>query len=92
MKTEQQIIDFLNKYTDQEVAELLDEEIINWVEEDWDEDYESEYDWYIDHNNKEAEDAIIDFLKKEISIFCEGKIPENIDVCELIKNKFDILN
>jgi hypothetical protein len=92
MKTEQEIIDFLNKYTEQEICEELDNEIINWIEEDWSENYESEYEWYIDHNNKEAEDKILESLKNEIEIFCGGLIPENIDVYGLIKNKFDILN
>ena len=56
----EELLNYLNQnFDEQKVAEMLDEEIINWVDADWEEDYESEYDWYIDHNNNEAEDEII---------------------------------
>ena len=42
------------QFSDEEVISNYDEEILNWVEEDWADDYDSEYDWYIDHNNGEA--------------------------------------
>ena len=48
------------EYSDSEVAERYDDEIINWVDSDWEDDgYDSEYDWYIDHNNGEAQDVVI---------------------------------
>ena len=48
------------EYSDREVAERYDDEIINWVDSDWEDDgYDSEYDWYIDHNNGEAQDVVI---------------------------------
>jgi hypothetical protein len=57
------------KYSEQEVAEMFDEEILNWVDPNWEEDYESEYDWYIYHNNDEAQDVVIEqiinWYKKE---------------------------
>jgi hypothetical protein len=49
------------------VVEMLDEEIINWVDDVWEEDgYDSEYDWYIDHMNGEAEDVIRDIIINSI--------------------------
>jgi hypothetical protein len=33
-----------------------------WVEDGWEDDYESEYDWYIDHSNEEAQDVVISEL------------------------------
>lgn len=50
------------KYSEDEVASKYDDELLNWVDSDWenDGDYESEYDWYIDHNNGEAQDVVID--------------------------------
>ena len=47
------------EYSDDEVASRYDLEIMEWVDPDWEEDYDSEYDWYIDHNNGEAQDVVI---------------------------------
>jgi len=49
------------EYSDDEVAARYDDEMMNWIDSDWEEDgdYESEYDWYIDHNNGEAQDVVI---------------------------------
>lgn len=47
------------EYSDNEVASRYDLEIMEWVDPDWEEDYDSEYDWYIDHNNGEAQDVVI---------------------------------
>lgn len=47
------------EYSDNEVASRYDLEIMEWVDPDWEEDYECEYDWYIDHNNGEAQDVVI---------------------------------
>jgi hypothetical protein len=47
------------EYSDNKVASRYDLEIMEWVDPDWEEDYESEYDWYIDHNNGEAQDVVI---------------------------------
>lgn len=58
-----------DKYSDMDVAQMFDEELLEWVDPDWEDEYESEYDWYIDHNNGEAQDvvieSIIDWYKKE---------------------------
>jgi len=56
-----------DKYSDEEVTEMFDEEISNWTPIDgYDEDdYESDYEWYCDHNNGEAEDAIYENFKVE---------------------------
>ena len=63
------------KYSEEEVAEIFDNEILEWVDPDWEDEYESEYDWYIDHNNGEAQDVVIEQIinwyrseyKKELS-------------------------
>ena len=49
------------EYSEDEVSARYDLEILEWVEPDWEEDgnYDSEYDWYIDHNNGEAQDVVI---------------------------------
>jgi len=50
------------EYSENEVATKYDDELLNWVDSDWEEDgdYDSEYDWYIDHNNGEAQDVVIE--------------------------------
>lgn len=49
------------EFSDNEVSARYDNEIMEWVDSDWEEDgnYESEYDWYMDHNNGEAQDVVI---------------------------------
>lgn len=47
------------EYSDSEVSTRYDLEILEWVDPDWEDDYDSEYDWYIDHNNGEAQDVVI---------------------------------
>lgn len=46
-------------FSEDKVCEMFDEEVLEWVDKDWEDDYESEYDWYVDHNNGEAQDTII---------------------------------
>lgn len=77
------------------VTEMFDNELLEWVDSDWEEDgYESEYDWYIDHNNGEAQDAIITQIIDWYSIEFKKKL--NMDQhCELfdsIKLAYDCLN
>jgi len=59
------------KYSEMDVAEMFDQELLEWVDPDWEEEYESEYDWYMDHNNSEAQDvvieSIINWYKKEFN-------------------------
>lgn len=63
------------QYSEEKVAEMFDNEILEWVDPDWEDEYESEYDWYMDHNNGEAQDVIIEQIinwyrseyKKELS-------------------------
>lgn len=50
------------EYSEEKVAEMFDEELLEWTDPDWEEDYESEYDWYIDHNNGEAQDVVIEHV------------------------------
>jgi hypothetical protein len=48
------------QFSDDTICNMLDEEILEWVDSDWIEEYESEHDWYVDHNNREAEDIVIE--------------------------------
>lgn len=48
------------EFSEDKVSKMLDEEILEWVDSDWQDDFDSEYEWYVEYNNKEAEDVIID--------------------------------
>ena len=67
----QQVTDYIkNEYSEGEVIQMIDEEITsgNWVDEDWDEggEYASEYEWYQEFGNGEAEDVVSSSIRKEI--------------------------
>jgi len=88
----EELLNYLRQnFDEQKVAEMLDEEIMNWVDADWKEDYESEYDWYIDHNNNEAEDEIVNQIKNEVKKALPN-LPTEIDVFDVIKEVFPILD
>ena len=82
------------QFSDEEVISNYDEEILNWVEEDWADDYDSEYDWYIDHNNGEAQDVvvsdIINWYKGEFSK--ELSLDEYSDLYDAIKSEYGLIN
>lgn len=47
-------------FSEESVCQMFDEEVLEWVDDDWSDESESEYDWYMDHNNGEAQDVVID--------------------------------
>lgn len=72
--TAEEVMEQIEKdYTAMDICQNLDDEIMNWVDSDWEDDgeYDSEYDWYIDHNNKEAEDAVFDNMLREYGLAYE---------------------
>lgn len=80
------------KYSEEEVAEMFDQELLEWVDPDWEEDYESEYDWYIDHNNGEAQDVVIEniinWYKKEYNK--KLSIDEHSELFDEIKSHYNL--
>ena len=60
-----------------DIYELFDNEILEWTEDDWQEDWESEYDHYIDIGNGEAEDVIFSKIVSDCEIFFNIKLNEN---------------
>jgi hypothetical protein len=73
-----------NNFSTVEITDRLDNEIINWIEDGWEEEgYSCEFDWYNNMCNNEAEDVIvgelIDYgiekynnkLKLSIDEYCE---------------------
>ena len=80
-----------NNYNEDFIDDMIDDEIINWVDDNWKDEYDSEYDWYIDHNNGEAEDVVRNDIINAITINIKN-IPENIDLDQLIRNKYNQLD
>ena len=88
----EELLNYLKEnFTQEKVAEMLDEEILNWVAPDWEEDYESEYDWYVDHNNKEAEDEVINQIIIEVKNALPN-LPNEIDMYDVIKELYPDLD
>ena len=55
----EKILETIKKeYPELRVCELLDEEIPNWLDEGWEEDFDEPYDAYCEYGNGEAEDAV----------------------------------
>ncbi len=79
-------------FSEEEVMGEYDNEMLNWIEEDWEDDYESEYDWYIDHNNGEAQDVVIsdmiNWYKKDSNK--ELSIDEYSDLHDAIKSEYNL--
>ena len=84
-----------DKFTEEQVIDMFDNEVLEWVDDDWADEYDSEYDWYIDHNRGEAQDVIIDQLvdwyDKE---FGNNSLTQDnkSDLIDRIKEDYDALN
>lgn len=82
------------KFDEDKVIEMYDNEMLEWVDPDWQDDYESEYDWYMDHNNGEAQDVIINHMinwfKVEYNKSLDGD--EYTDLFNKIKEEYHILS
>lgn len=88
---EQQIIQFLQeRYPTDVVDDLFDDEVLNWVDEDWEEDYDSEYDWYVDHNNREAQEVVIIAIEKDIKEHFPN-LSSDIELEEIILQQYSAL-
>jgi hypothetical protein len=94
------ILEYLNiNYPDDKVIDMLDDEISsgNWVDEDWNNEHESEYDWYQDFGNGEAEDAVREIIINELIskfnfTYDSYKIETGEEIYETINDLYDCLN
>jgi len=88
----QDIIKYLQEnYTEVKVAEMLDEEITNWVEDGWEDEYESEFDAYVESSRGEAESAIRQALIDQV----RAKVGQDLDYETLdcaIRDVFSMLD
>lgn len=84
-------------YTQDQVVDMFDEEIINWVDREQmeDEGIESEYDWYIDYGRGEAEQEIIDSILKSLSDKFDlgfDLFSDDTDLFQFLKDEYDCLS
>ncbi len=51
------------EWSDQKVKNMIEREWENWVDDDWEEsEFDSNKEWYDEHNNGEAEEVVFDHL------------------------------
>lgn len=81
-------------FSEERVIEMYDDEVLEWVDDDWEDDYESEYDWYIDHNNGEAQDVIIDVITSWFSSEFNKSLgaDQHCELHDAIKEKYTCLS
>ena len=96
MTTRKEVEQYLElNHKDDDVAAQLDEIIFggDYIDDDWEEDgeYENKYDWYVDHGNKEAEGDVVDSLCKEINAHFGVYYLADLDLVDIIRDKYDIL-
>lgn len=87
----------LNNYTEQTVNNMLDEEINsgNWIDEDQmnEEEYESNYDYYVDYGRGEAEQAVMDDIVSELKskyILEFDEFSDETNLYDFLAEKFNL--
>jgi len=81
------------EFSEDRVVKMFDDEWPNWVDDNWDEsEYDSDLEWYQEHNNEEAQDVVYEEI---ISWFCKkfNKIISDKDrelLYNAIKNEYMI--
>ena len=86
----------IDNYSDR-VNQMIDDEINNgnWIDTQQmeDEGYESEYDYYIDYGNGEAEDAVMNEIVNDLKSNFEldfDELNDNTNLYDFIKDEFNI--
>lgn len=81
------------EYPEWKVTDLLDEEILEWVDENWEEDgFESEYDWYMEYRNGEAETVVLEGIMNWFEHTHEKvAIQQRMELHDLIKEQYECL-
>jgi hypothetical protein len=60
--------EILSKWTEDKVLELLDECILDYVDSDWEDEYDSEYEAYVETGRGEAENDVIMQILKSVGL------------------------
>lgn len=85
-------------YDEDKVIGMLDEEISsgNWVDREQmeDEGFDSEFDYYQEYNNGEAESAVVDDILNDIKSKFEldfNEIGDGTDIYDFLKDEYNCL-
>ena len=87
----------VENYDEMKVCETFDDELLNWVDYDQmhEDELESEYDWYVNYGNGEAEDVvrqdIIRDLQGQFNLDFEPYSDET-DLNQFLMDTYDVLN
>jgi hypothetical protein len=80
-----------DRYTEEEIHSMIDEQMMDYIDEDWSEDgeYESEYEWYLEHGRNAAE---YDILQQIINSVSTGdiSIDDNSEIFNQIADEYGI--
>jgi len=83
------------KYPEKEMAREFDDEVLNWVNDDWEEEgYSDEYEWYDNYGKGEAEDAVIQNIITEVENELKKKFSgdEEFEFEQWLRDKYYFLN
>jgi len=86
------ITKIMEKFSESEVCQMFDEELLEWTDSDWSDEYESEYDWYVDHNNGEAQDVIIGQLVDWYNSEYKLSSDDRSELIDRVKQEYNALN
>jgi len=93
MNNKEQIVKYIKEnFSEEKVLNDLDQEILQWLDEDWNDEFESEYDWYGEYGNGEAEDVVRNDIINNILTKSELIIDKEIDLYEIVNEIFSILD
>jgi hypothetical protein len=85
------LLEYLSeKFSEISIAKAIDEEILEWVDDEWSDEYDSEYEWYIDHNAGEAENVVVTTMVNSVKNE-HPDIPDE-DIYDAILELFPILD
>ena len=89
----EQMKQWINKeYSEMNVAEMLDNEILNWLDDDWEEEFDDEFEWYSEFGGGEAEDVIVEQIITYAEKATNAKISgnEKLKLDEWIRDKYNL--
>ena len=81
-----------SEFSSKRVAEMYDDEWPNWIDDGWEDDgYDSDYDWYVDNNNGEAQDIVIGEIISWVIKKNNLSEKDKSDLYELIKREYQLI-
>lgn len=87
------VIVFLNEnFNEEKVLSMLDDEILNWVDSDWEDDGEcdDEYEWYVCYGRNMAEDVIIEEITSNVLECFPDK--DETQIHQFVKSYYECLD